>query len=375
MLKSNNREIPIHMTKHIAIFIPAMKGGGIAGSMVNLSKNLAENDYVIDFVLPEKRGPFLKKLDDGANVIDLKCKSSIWLALPKLIRYIKEVKPDAVMSSPERASVILAIVKKRLGNRFRSIIRIDSTTSIDLPKNKAWKTRNIFPFLIRRYYGCSDEIVAVSDGVARDLYDNFGVKCTRRIYNGIISEDIFRQAEEPINEDFFAQDDKVILSAGRLAEQKNYNLLIDAFSRIPHKGYKLVILGEGGERESLTAQVKKLGLTGEVIMPGFVSNPYKFMARSSLFVLSSDWEGLANVLIEALALGLPVVSTDCPHGPMEILKDGKFGHLVPTGDVEALASAMLQSLEGDKRIPQLSDLKEFTVEESTRQYMKLFDSQ
>jgi glycosyltransferase involved in cell wall biosynthesis len=253
------------------------------------------------------------------------------------------------------------------------MIRIDSTTSIDLPKNRAWKTRNIFPFLIKRYYKYSDEIVSVSDGVAKDLYDNFGIKCTRRIYNGIISEDLFRQAEEPIHEKFFPQDSKIILSVGRLAEPKNQKLLIEAFSRIPHKGYKLVILGEGGERDALTAQVKRLGLTGKVIMPGFVSNPYKFMARSSLFVLSSDWEGLGNVLIEALALGLPVVSTDCPNGPREILKDCKFGHLVPTKDPEALASAMLKSLKGDKRLPASNDLKEFTIKESTKQYMELFN--
>lgn len=362
------------MAKHIAIFIPAMVGGGIPSEMVCFSKVLINNGYLVDLVLTQKEGPFLKKLDSEVNIIDLNCRTNIWPALPKLMRYIENAKPETIMSSHEKTNVILAIAKKRLGSKFKSILGITSTASINLSKSDSWKVRNIFPFLIRRYYEYSDEIVSVSDGVAKDLYYNFGVESTRRIYNGVISEDLFRQAKEPINEDFFPQDSKIILTAGRLVEQKNHELLIDAFSRIAHKGYKLVILGEGKKEEELTAKVEKLGLTNKVIMPGFVLNPYKFMASSSLFVLSSDWEGLGNALIEALALGLPVVSTDCPSGPREILKGGRWGHLVPMGDPEAMASAMLKSLEGDKRLPALSDLNEFTVEEATRQYMNLFDN-
>lgn len=363
------------MRKHIAIFIPHMQCGGIARNMVNLSKVFVENNYCVDIVLPKANGPFLDKLDERVNVIDLKCRSTIWLALPRIIHYIRENKPDVVLSAPEKTSVILTIAKKRLGNKFKSIIRISSALSINLPRDPQWRTRKIIPYLLKRYYKYSDEIVAISDGVAGDLYDNFGVKCTRRIYNGIISKDLFKQAEEPVDEDFFGHGDKIILSVGRLTEQKNQKLLIDAFSRIAHKGYRLVILGEGDKINDLTAQVKRLGLTGKVSIPGFVSNPYKFMAKSSLFVISSDWEGLCNVIIEALALGVPVVSTDCPYGPREILKGGKFGHLVPTGNVEEMAAAMLQSLEGDKRVPLLSDLNEFTIEESSRQYMELFEGQ
>ena len=152
---------------------------------------------------------------------------------------------------------------------------------------------------------------------------------------------------EPFDHPWFAPGaPPVILGAGRLTEQKDFPTLIRAFALVRKKHpARLMILGEGEERSKLETLVQELGLEKEVSLPGFVDNPYKYMKRAAVFVLSSRWEGFPNVLVEAMALGTPVVSTDCPNGPAEILENGKWGELVPVGETQSLASAVLRTLD------------------------------
>jgi glycosyltransferase involved in cell wall biosynthesis len=133
----------------------------------------------------------------------------------------------------------------------------------------------------------------------------------------------------------------------------------------------LLILGEGAERPALEALVTQLGLDDAVSMPGFVENPYAYMARAALFVLSSRWEGLPTVMIEALCCGLPLVATDCPSGPREILRDGEYGQLVPVGNAPALAQAMLTALTGNGPRPVAASWQRFALEPVVNQYIDL----
>ena len=210
---------------------------------------------------------------------------------------------------------------------------------------------------MRRGYAAADAVVAVSDGVADDLaaLAQLPRGRVRTIHNPVVGPDLARLAAETVEHPWFrAGGPPVVLSVGRLTVQKDHPTLLRAFARLrATRPARLVLLG-GAARPERTAEwlaglrglAASLGVAGDVDLPGFVANPYPYMARSALFVLSSAWEGFANVLVEAMACGCPVVSTDCPSGPAEILDRGRYGPLVPVGDAEGLAGAMARVLDG-----------------------------
>jgi glycosyltransferase involved in cell wall biosynthesis len=190
--------------------------------------------------------------------------------------------------------------------------------------------------------------VGVSQGISNSLTATIGVprKSITTIYNPVVTPHLHvKMAERPDHPWFLDGSTPVILAAGRLTAQKDYPTLIKAFARLnAQRPSRLIILGEGRMRKALERLVKGLDLTDHVSLPGWVENPFAFMSRASLFVLSSRFEGLPGVLVQALACGCPCVSTNCPAGPAEILQDGKFGPLVPVGDEKALADAMYGTL-------------------------------
>jgi len=198
-------------------------------------------------------------------------------------------------------------------------------------------------------YPLSDEIIANSQGVADDLAKVINLPRERInvVYNPTISPNLFKKAKRDLHHPWFDCDEpSVILGAGRLEPQKDFSTLIDAFWNIKRRqNARLMILGEGSRRSKLEEQITKMNLEDEVSLPGFTDNPYKYMRNASVFVLSSSHEGLPNVLIEAMACGCPVVSTNCPSGPSEILDDGKYGPLIPVGDPDRLAEAIVTVLE------------------------------
>jgi glycosyltransferase involved in cell wall biosynthesis len=201
---------------------------------------------------------------------------------------------------------------------------------------------------MRQWYPHADAIIAVSDGVAADLSRLARLPRNRitTIFNAVDVNRIRELASAPITDAWFAEGaPPVLLAVGRLAPQKDYGTLLRAFALVrSHCGLRLVILGEGPERDRLQDEATALGIAADVKMPGAVANPFPYMATARLFVMSSAWEGLPNVLMEALACGCPIVSTDCLSGPREILDGGSFGELVPVGDHTALAEAILRAL-------------------------------
>jgi glycosyltransferase involved in cell wall biosynthesis len=275
----------------------------------------------------------------------------------------------------DHANIVALWARYLSGVSKRLVVTTHNTLSLSI-NNSSNRTSQLMPFLIRHFYPWADEIVAVSKGVADDLTLTTGLprEKIQVIYNPVVTPDMLKEAQTPLNHPWFASGEPpVILAVGRLTKQKDFSTLIRAFSLVQQQ-YKarLMILGEGEERPLLNRLIQELGLENGVIMPGFVSNPYAYMSRAAVFVLSSAWEGLGIVLIEALAVGTPVVSTNCQSGPSEILDNGKYGRLIPVGDIQAMAKAILNTLQN---LPPPDFLQnranEFSLENSLRKYFEL----
>ena len=215
-----------------------------------------------------------------------------------------------------------------------------------------------FRLRVRYLFSDATHFVGVSQGVSRGLAEVLDVPDEKiaTIYNPVVTPDLHAKAAEQPDHPWFRDDGaRVLLAVGRLEKQKDYPTLIRAFARLAaRRPCRLVIIGEGSQRTEVEGLVKKLDLTNQVSLPGWVENPFAFMSRASLFVLSSIYEGLPTVLVEALACGCPCVSTDCPSGPAEILLNGEIGPLVPVGDSAALAEAMERVFDAppDRRLLQ-----------------------
>lgn len=229
---------------------------------------------------------------------------------------------------------------------------------------------------MRWFYPWADKIVAVSDGVAADLarFARLPRSLITTIYNPFdIGGMRIKAEEEPELPWVLPEALPVLLGVGRLTEQKDFTSLIQAFALVrQQRQVRLLILGEGELRNALAAQAKSLGLTPEdFAMPGFVSNPFSYLRRAEVFVLSSRWEGLPGVLIQAMACGAPVVATDCPSGPAEILEDGKWGRLVPVGDVSALANAIAVTLDEEQHPEVAQRAADFSVDRAVDAYLRV----
>jgi glycosyltransferase involved in cell wall biosynthesis len=296
------------------------------------------------------------------------------LSPPALARYLRREKPAVMISALDRANIAALCAKGLSGTAVRTVVTIHNTLSVT--KRQASMTRiKILPQLMRYSFPWADEIVAVSNEAADDFSAVTGVERNKitTVYNPVVSDDLFQRASGPVDHPWFAPDQPpVVLAVGRLTAQKDFSTLIRAFELLHRKQpARLVILGEGKERPALEALVKQCGLESSVLMPGFVDNPYAYLKRASAFVLSSRWEGLPTVLIEALALGVPVVSTDCKSGPEEILAGGKYGELVAVGDHDALAKALGRTLEGAAKVVPREAWQRFTLEASVAAYMRV----
>jgi glycosyltransferase involved in cell wall biosynthesis len=287
---------------------------------------------------------------------------------------MRREQPDALLSAKTPANLV-AIWAKRLAKVGTRIVVSERTNlSMIIRQSTKWRWRFALP-LIHKVYPQADLVVAVSNGVADDFSSCTGLsrEGITTIYNPMPTNHIKAQSILPVSHPWFDTEKiPVILGVGRLVPAKDFPTLLKAFAHIHRKHpARLLILGEGRERAKLEALASELGIAEEVSFPGFEPNPYAFMARASVFVISSAWEGLPNALIEALACGCPVVSTNCPSGPQEILANGAFGSLVPVGDDRALAEAILHTLEHPPNPERLrSRAAEFDIHTIAEQYLE-----
>ena len=339
--------------KHIALFLPSLRGGGAEKVMVNLALGFVEQGLKVDLVLAKAEGPYLSRVPEEVRVVDLGARRVLY-SLPGLVRYLRRERPQAMLSALNYANIV-AIWAKLLARVQTHLVVSEQNTLSCSTQNASSVRVKLLPLLIKIFYPYADAVVAVSHGVAEDLITMTGLPMekVKVIYNPVITPELFVKAEEPLDHPWFRPGEPpVVLGVGRLTKQKDFPTLIRAFALVrKERPARLMILGEGEERPKLETLARELGIEEDFVLPGFVENPYKYMKRASAFVLSSRWEGLPAVLIEALALGVPVISTNCPSGPAEILEHGKWGCLVPVGEPHLLARAILEILQNDVRIP------------------------
>jgi len=357
----------------LAIFVPSLAGGGAQRATIKLAQGLAERGHAVELVLARAEGPLLSEVPETVRIVDLGA-PRVAMSIPALVRYLRGARPVAMLAVMNYANIV-AIWARRLAGASTRLVVSERTTLSRSVRGAPSRRKRLLPMLVRRYYPWADSVVAVSNGVADDLAQLTTIprEDIRVIYNPIITPDLREKAKAPLIDSWFgASQPPVLLGVGRLDPAKDFQTLIRAFAAVRkrHRA-RLLILGEGRERPVLEALVTKLGLQEDVRISGFVTNPYPYMAQASLFVLSSRWEGLPGVLVEALFCGTPVVATDCQSGPREILADGKYGQLVPVGDVAALAESIVKGLNGKMADPSPSSWLPFEVDGVVSQYTAL----
>lgn len=347
--------------------------GGISNVMLNLINSCARLGFSVDLLLNNPDIPELARVDRGIRRVRLGRATGL-PSSRRLAAYLSEARPKAILTNRERANRALALALRMSSHRPKVVFRVGMPVSTALERRGPLK-RRLRQWSMKAAYGAADLVIANSHKVAEDLVRWIGVDQGRIevLPNPTVSPDLKTLASDECGHPWFALGEPVILGIGRLARQKDFHTLIRAFHTVvQRRPARLVILGEGKERSALEELVRSLGLEERVDMPGFVSNPFSYLSRASLFVLSSAWEGSPNVLIEALAVGTPVVSTDCPSGPREILQDGRFGPLVEVGDVSGMAGAMERMLASPVSKELLkAAAAPFQALEATRRYLEV----
>lgn len=361
---------------------------------LNLIDESLRRGYEVDLVLCHEIGALRDRVPAGAHLIVLQRGSqlrarrmalaaarSYWRelvlpvllprsgahaisALPELVAYLEREKPAQLIAAKTHTNLAAIWARALSGVSLRLVAgeRTNLTQEVAGPNGRKWRWRYVAP-LLGKAYRDADLLYAVSSGTADDLAERTGLARDRieTIYNPVVTDAQRDAALEPVTHPWLAPGaPPVVLAVGRLEAQKDFSTLIRAFAGVRAAiESRLLILGEGSERSMLSDLVRREGLEADVELHGFVANPSAFMARAGVFVLSSAYEGLGNVLIEAMHAGCPVVSTDCPSGPSEILEGGRHGPLVPVGDATALAQAIVQELKE----PRQSDLLRARAEE------------
>ena len=360
----------------IAFFLPSVRGGGAQRVIVNLVQGITERGIPVDVVLATAQGVFLGQLPAAARLVDLGA-GRLMRSLVPLARYLRRERPRYLVSSMSHANLI-ALWAARLARRSTPVMVTVHNTMSQSTQEQGGLGGALSSRMLRTFYPWASSVVAVSRGAADDLARTSGLprEHVQVVYNPVITPEVLAQArKEPGHPWLAAGKPPVILGVGRLTRQKDFPTLIRAFAEVRRqRPARLIILGEGEERAALEALIGQLGVAADVALPGFRDNAMAYMAKSAVFVLSSAWEGLPTVLIEALAAGTRVVSTDCPSGPREILQDGRLGALVPVGDAPALASAIAATLDRSVGAVPTEALKPFTRDAAVDHYLQLIGS-
>jgi glycosyltransferase involved in cell wall biosynthesis len=392
---------------HVAIFLRSLYGyggGGAERSIATLASELSERGHRVDLICARLTGEYLNQVSLRVRCIGLGARAGLfasptllrrprllaklaplgfgllapWVlgALPGLVSYLRRQRPDVLFSALSYPNLTAILAREIAGVPTRVVISERNTLSLKIKEAGAKRKWRALAALVPACYPMADVISAVSSGVATDLAKFIGVSEDRVevTYNPVVTSELKEKAKEPLDHPWLQGDGPpVILGIGALRPQKDFESLIRAFSQLRVKREaRLIILGEGPLRPDLEALVGELHLESDVGLVGFVPNPFAYLARASVFALSSRYEGLPGALVQAMACGCPVVSTDCASGPREILMEGELGALVPMGSSDALALAILGTLEHPVASQRLRERAEFfSVANSTERYLAL----
>jgi glycosyltransferase involved in cell wall biosynthesis len=358
--------------KAIVVLLPDLRGGGAERLHVNLVNDWARRGLRVEFALLRREGDLLGMVDEKVDIVDLRVRRMRSLLFP-LVRYLRRTRPQAVIAAMWPLTSIAIVAWRLAGCPGRLFVSDHSQLSVSAVQ-EIHVPRWLIGGGIQRTYPHATGIIAVSEGVKRDLcaLGQLDPRAVRVIYNPTATGIPYQRGGADQRTRLWGPGSgKHILSVGTLKAQKDHATLIRAFSLLVRESdVRLTILGEGALRPELEQLVRELGLEGRVRLPGFVLDPYPWYQTADLFVLSSRWEGFGNVIVEALECGVPVVSTDCPSGPAEILEDGRYGRLVPVQDPKAMAEAMAASLldSGDAQVLR-SRAQAFSIPAISDQYL------
>ena len=360
----------------IAIVLPDLKFGGAEKLHINLAEEWRSNGHEVHFILMNKRGEFLSMVPNNVYIKSLNVNRLREVVFP-LKSYLKEYRPDitlAAMWPLTSIAVVSWILSGKVGKIFLSDhVHLSSSIANEINTHMFYIQSTIL-----LTYRLVNGVIAVSEGVKDNLIKigRFKKNKIKVIYNPIVKSNNCLYSANHDRRKMWEGDFKYnILSVAELKAQKDHKTLIKAISLLPKElDFRLVILGDGKLMEELRLLVKSLKLNDKVMLRGYVSNPYPWYCTADLFVLSSMWEGFGNVIVEALECGVPVVSTNCPSGPSEILDNGEYGTLVPVGDYvllsNAIHSTLLKKVNKNKLIERS---KQFTVTKISLQYLKYFE--
>ena len=366
---------------HVAFYLKDLKGGGVQTMTVTIANDFAGRGHRVDLLVCKPEGPARERISSRVELVtiparpkplarltallaDPKGLAAMWRPiligretsgtlrhLPALVDYLRERQPQQLYAATPYMNVEAALACKFAGGHTRLVVSEHNDLSRGHPLGSGWRKRYLPP-LLARYYRRAGAVVAVSRGVAADLMSRTGLSADAItvIYNAVVTPELAERAREPLDHPWYAPGEPpVILGVGRLGRAKDFPTLVRALARVrQERAARLLILGEAASasraakrKAELFDLATELGIERHIRLQGFVDNPFPYMRQSAVFALSSLYEGFGNVLVEAMACGCPVVSTDCPSGPAEILEQGRYGPLVPVGDHRALGQAIL----------------------------------
>lgn len=366
----------VNQKPRVCILITSFGDGGVERMLVNTARGMAALGADVDFIVNHADKPYLDAIKGRVNVIQIGNGGPRRLRA-RLLEYLDARQPRAVLTAKRADDNIAMRAKALASSEIRFVTRPGGTISAQLRERGASPLRRWLRIRqVRKLYRQADRIVAVSQGVADDVSRLSGIarQQIEVIRNPNITPDLEELSQSPLSHPWYATGQPpIIIGMGGLRKQKDFPTLIQAFARLRAKREaRLLILGQGRQHGRLRQLAMELGISEDVDLPGFVSNPYPYLKQAQLFVLSSLSEGSPNVLTEALALGTPVVATDCQSGPREILQDGRYGPLVSIRDADGLAKAMGSVLDNPLDSRTLRDATtEFTMEKSARRYLEV----
>ncbi|MBK1693247.1 hypothetical protein CKO09_00625 [Chromatium weissei] len=337
----------------IAILVSDFESGGVERSVTHLAAGLTRCGLQVDYLVGNSTHSYLQYLNTEVRIYSIASNRSATVRA-----YLRAQRPDILITAKLNDDQLAVALRSQLQcDTLRLVTIVGTVLSASVAESSFNPVRNWLKRQhIRKLYRQFDALVAVSQGVAEDLREQFGLhqSLIRVLANPIISADLVTLAAQPCVHAWLQPTaPPVVLAIGGLRRVKDFPTLLTAFAQlIQHVDARLIILGEGRQRAKLERLAARLGITAQLALPGFVANPFPWLARARVLALSSRREGFGNVLIEALALGISVVATDCPTGPREALGNGRWGRLVPVGDAAALAAALRDSLH-DSAVRQL----------------------
>ncbi|WP_268225533.1 glycosyltransferase [Sinomicrobium oceani] len=370
------------MQNKVCFFIGSMALGGIGKLTLHLMEEFVKKGILVDLFLMKDGGEYMEQIPKEVRIFIEE--GSYFKRIYKFVVYLNREKPMVSISARQRQDLVNIFGCMMSFNKTQPVISIHTNVSVENKQKANSRNNNVYVVILSKWlYKIPKKFIAVSKGVADDFTKRTGIKRAniKVIYNPVYkpyTEVPKLQQTLPIYEQLISEKNKrYIIGVGRLTQQKDFFTLIKAFKIVRQKvDVVLIILGEGPLRKDLEKLIVKLNLEKYIFLLGFVNNPQYYIKRADLFVLSSKWEGFGNVIVESLGVGTPVVSTDCPSGPREILEDGKYGRLVSVENPSEMAAAIIDTLSKSKDSDLLVNrAKDFSSEKIAEEYLQyIFES-